>query len=219
MIKLTGIHKSYTTDYTSLHVLKGVDLEIKSGEMVAIMGASGSGKSTLLNIIGLLDVFDEGDYILDGASMSNLSPVDAAFYRNRKLGFIFQASNLITYKNIIENVALPLLYRGEKKKTRNELALQLLDVFGLRDWGTHYPNELSGGQKQRVAIARALISDPEVIIADEPTGQLDSKTSLEVLQILKDIHRTGKTVIIVTHEQAIAEQAARIIHIQDGVIL
>ncbi len=217
MIRLSNIHKTYNNG-TPLHVLKGIDLHIKQGEFVAIMGASGSGKSTMLNILGILDDYDEGEYILNNKLISNLSESKAAEYRNRMIGFIFQSFNLIPFKNAVENVALPLFYQGVSRKKRNALALEYLDRLGLKDWAHHYPNELSGGQKQRVAIARALITNPQVILADEPTGALDSKTSIEVIQILKDLHKQGMTIVVVTHESGVAYQTEKIVHIKDGII-
>ena len=217
MIRINNIHKTYNNG-TPLHVLKGIDLHIEKGEFVAIMGASGSGKSTLLNILGILDGYDEGDYFLNGQLIKNLSETHAANYRNRMIGFIFQSFNLIPFKNAIENVALPLFYQGISRSKRNALALEYLDKFGLKDWAHHYPNELSGGQKQRVAIARALITRPQIILADEPTGALDSKTSVEVMQILKDLHKEGMTIIVVTHESGVAYQTEKIVHIKDGII-
>lgn len=218
MLFLRNIHKSYTTEYTNLHVLKGVDFSVDKGEIISIMGSSGSGKSTLLNIIGLLDKFDEGDYFIENICMNNLTMQQRAYYRNKLLGFVFQTSNLISYKNIVENVALPLYYRGVNHKERNRRAIYQLDELGLKEWATHFPNELSGGQKQRVAIARALVADPELILADEPTGQLDSTTSFEVIDLLKKINKKGKTVIIVTHDYNIAKQTNRIVKIVDGKI-
>ena len=217
MIHLRNIHKTYNNG-TPLHVLKGIDLDIAKGEFVAIMGASGSGKSTLLNILGILDNYDEGEYHLDGTLIRNLNENRAADYRNRMIGFIFQSFNLIPFKNAVENVALPLFYQGVGRRKRNALAMEYLDKLGLRDWAHHYPNELSGGQKQRVAIARALITKPRIILADEPTGALDSHTSLEVMQILKDLHCQGLTIVVVTHESGVAYQTEKIIHIKDGVI-
>lgn len=217
MIHLKNIHKTYDNG-TPLHVLKGIDLHIAKGEFVAIMGASGSGKSTLLNILGILDSYDEGDYTLAGTVIKHLNETKAADYRNRMIGFIFQSFNLISFKNAIENVALPLFYQGVGRRKRNQLALEYLDKLGLKEWAHHYPNELSGGQKQRVAIARALITQPQIILADEPTGALDSKTSLEVMQILKDLHKQGLTIIVVTHESGVAYQTEKIIHIKDGLI-
>ena len=217
MIHLKGIHKTYG-GASPLHVLKGVDLDIQQGEFVAIMGASGSGKRTLLNILGILDTYGEGEYLLGGTLIRNLSETRAADYRNRMIGFIFQSFNLISFKNAVENVALPLFYQGVSRRRRNQLAMEYLDRLGLKDWAHHYPSELSGGQKQRVAIARALITQPRIILADEPTGALDSHTSLEVMQILKDLHRQGMTIVVVTHESGVAYQTEKIVHIKDGII-
>lgn len=218
MIQLKKIHKSYNVGKGSLHVLKGIDLHIKKGELVSIMGSSGSGKSTMLNIIGLLDNYDEGAYYLDGNLMQNLTENKAAYYRNQFLGFVFQSFNLISFKNAVENVALPLYYQGIKRKERNKIALEYLDKVGLKPWAEHMPNELSGGQKQRVAIARALASKPKVILADEPTGALDTTTSYEVMNLLKEINQEGMTVIIVTHEHDIADMTQKIIHLTDGTV-
>jgi putative ABC transport system ATP-binding protein len=217
MIQLTNIHKTYQ-GAQPLHVLKGIDLHIGKGEFVAIMGASGSGKSTLLNILGILDDYDEGEYRLDGTLIRNLSETKAADYRNRMIGFIFQSFNLISFKDAMENVALPLFYQGINRRKRNQLAMEYLEKVGLTEWAHHMPNELSGGQKQRVAIARALITQPRIILADEPTGALDSKTSLEVMQLLKKLHEQGMTIIVVTHESGVAYQAEKIVHIKDGQI-
>lgn len=218
MIHLKNIHKSYHVGRGSLHVLKGIDLEIEKGELVSIMGSSGSGKSTLLNILGLLDNYDEGSYHLDETLMKDLSENKSAYYRNRFLGFIFQSFNLISFKNAQENVALPLYYQGIKRKERNKIALEYLEKVGLKEWAEHMPNELSGGQKQRVAIARALASQPKVILADEPTGALDTTTSYEVMELLKAINKEGMTVIIVTHENDIAQMTQKVIHLKDGII-
>lgn len=217
MIRLTNIHKTYYNG-SPLKVLKGVDLNIKEGEFVSIMGASGSGKSTLLNILGILDNYDEGDYYLDNQLIKNLTETQAAQYRNELIGFVFQSFNLIHFKNALENVALPLYYKGIARKKRNAIALEYLEKMGLKDWAHHYPNELSGGQKQRVAIARALISNPRVILADEPTGALDSQTSVEVIDLLKAINQQGVTVIVVTHENEVAASTERIIRMKDGII-
>ena len=203
----------------SLHVLKGINLEIKEGELVAIMGSSGSGKSTLLNIIGMLDNYDKGKYLLDDVLIKNLDETKAAKYRNRFLGFVFQSFNLINYKTAIENISLPLYYQGLVRNERQSIAMEYLDKVGLANWSSHLPSELSGGQKQRIAIARALASKPKVLLADEPTGALDSTTSQEIMELIKQINKEGKTIIIVTHEQEIAKMCNRIITLKDGVIL
>lgn len=215
MISLKGLQKTYK-GAQPLHVLKGIDLEIKEGEFVAIMGASGSGKSTLLNILGILDDYDEGEYTLNGTLIKNLSETKAAGYRNRMIGFVFQSFNLIPYKDALENVALPLFYQGVSRRKRNAIAMEYLDKVGLRDWASHLPGEMSGGQKQRVAIARALITHPQIILADEPTGALDSKTTIEVMELLKELNQQGLTIIVVTHEADVAAQTNRTIHIVDG---
>jgi len=219
MLKINQLHKSYPIGDSSLHVLKGIDLSVESGEMVAIMGSSGSGKSTLLNIIGMLDEADSGDYILDDVPIKDLTEKKAAIYRNKFLGFIFQSFNLITYKNAVENVALPLYYQGLKRKERIEKALFHLGKVGLVDWAKHLPNELSGGQKQRVAIARALASNPKLLLADEPTGALDTKTSYEIMEFIQELNDEGKTILMVTHEEDIANMCKRIVRLKDGVIM
>lgn len=219
MLKIKQLHKSYPIGDSSLHVLKGIDLSVEKGEMVAIMGSSGSGKSTLLNIIGMLDEADEGDYFLDEVPIKNLTEKKAAVYRNKFLGFIFQSFNLINYKNALENVALPLYYQGLKRKKRQEKAKFHLKKVGLLDWATHLPSELSGGQKQRVAIARALASEPKLLLADEPTGALDTTTSYDIMAFLQQLNDEGKTILIVTHEQDIANMCKRIVRLKDGVIM
>ena len=218
LIELNDINKTYT-GAQPLHVLKGINLSIEKGEFVSIMGASGSGKSTLLNILGILDNYDTGTYILDGKLIKDLSEKQAADYRNRMIGFIFQSFNLINFKTAVENVELPLYYQGMSRHKRRELAMEYLEKMGLTDWAGHFPNEMSGGQKQRVAIARALITSPRIILADEPTGALDSKTSVEVMNLLTRLNKEdGMTIIVVTHESGVANQADKIIHIKDGII-
>jgi len=219
MIEISDLHKSYKMGANSLHVLKGINLNIKEGELVSIMGSSGSGKSTLLNILGMLDEADEGSYILDGVPINNLNEKKAAQYRNKFLGFIFQSFNLISYKSALDNVALPLYYQGFPRGERMDRANSYLEKVGLADWAGHLPNELSGGQKQRVAIARALASDPKVLLADEPTGALDTKTSYEVMDLIQKINDDGRTILVVTHEHDIAQMTKRIVNLKDGVII
>ncbi|HIF84786.1 MAG TPA: ABC transporter ATP-binding protein [Flavobacteriaceae bacterium] len=219
MIKIKDLHKSYRMGTSSLHVLKGINFEVEEGELVAIMGSSGSGKSTLLNIIGMLDLLDKGSYELDGVPIKDLDETKAANYRNKFLGFVFQSFNLINYKTALENVTLPLYYQGVKRKEREALAWKYLDDFGLKEWATHLPSELSGGQKQRVAIARAMVTKPKVLLADELTGALDSKTSEEVMALIQEINQAGKTILIVTHEEDIANMCTRIVRLKDGIIM
>ena len=219
MIEIKNLYKSYKMGNSSLQVLKGINIEIGEGELVAIMGSSGSGKSTLLNILGMLDVADEGDYKLDDVLIENLDETLAAKYRNKFLGFVFQSFNLINYKSALENVALPLYYQGLNRKSRQKTALDYLEKVGLGNWSSHLPSELSGGQKQRVAIARALASQPKVLLADEPTGALDSVTSNEVMGLIQKINNEGKTILVVTHEIDIANMCKRIVTLKDGVIL
>jgi putative ABC transport system ATP-binding protein len=219
MISIRDLNKSYTMGKNKLHVLKGINLEIEEGEFVAIMGSSGSGKSTLLNIIGMLDEHDTGVYELDNVKIEKLNETKAANYRNKFLGFIFQSYNLISFKNVLENVALPLYYQKVKRSDRNKIALSYLERVGLEPWANHMPNELSGGQKQRVAIARALAAKPKLLLADEPTGALDTKTSQEVMHLIQEINDEGKTIVMVTHEDDIANMCKRIVRLKDGVIV
>lgn len=218
MLTINDLHKSYDTGKSKLHVLKGINLEIGEGEFVSIMGSSGSGKSTLLNIIGILDEKDSGTYELDGIPIEHLSETKAAEYRSRFLGFVFQSFNLISYKTALENVALPLYYQNVARKERNQKAMEYLEKVGLAQWASHLPNELSGGQKQRVAIARALVTNPKVILADEPTGALDSKTTHDIMKLLQEINREGKTIIVVTHEPDVAAETKRNVLLKDGII-
>ena len=219
MIRIENLHKSYPMGNRSLHVLKGLDFNVEEGELVAIMGSSGSGKSTLLNILGMLDNYDEGSYTLGDVLIKKMDETKAAKYRNKFLGFVFKSFNLINYKNALENVVLPLYYQGVSRKEREEKALKYLDDVGLKDWANHLPTELSGGQKQRVAIARAMVGEPKVLLADEPTGALDSNTSKEVMDLIQKINKAGKTILVVTHEEDIAQMCSRIVRLKDGVIV
>ena len=219
MIEIKNLHKSYEMGSSSLHVLKGIDFSVADGELVAIMGSSGSGKSTLLNILGMLDNSDQGTYDLDKIRIANMDEKKAANYRNKFLGFVFQSFNLINYKNALENVALPLYYQGISRKERQVIALNYLGKVGLKDWSSHLPSELSGGQKQRVAIARALASEPKLLLADEPTGALDSNTSYDIMAFLQQLNDEGKTILIVTHEKEIAAMCKRIVRLKDGIIM
>ena len=218
MIEINNIKKSYQTGSTELQVLKGVNMHVEPGELVSIMGSSGSGKSTLLNVLGLLDKYDSGSYLLNNVKMEGLSEKEAAFYRNRFLGFVFQSFNLLPFKTALENVALPLYYQKVDRKERLRKAEQYLERVGLLNWKDHYPNEMSGGQKQRVAIARALITEPKVVLADEPTGALDSVTSEEIMALFKEVHASGMTMVVVTHENEIAAQTQRVIRLSDGLV-
>jgi len=219
VLRLAKVNKYYKVGTHSLHVLRDIDFAVDEGEFVAIMGQSGSGKSTLLNILGILDDYDSGEYTLDGTSIKNLSEAKSAHYRNKFIGFVFQSFNLLPFKTALENVALPLYYQGVSRRKRNQIAEQYLERVGLRDWRDHTPAEMSGGQKQRVAIARSLIGKPRLILADEPTGALDSETSMQIMDLLSEIHQTGITMLVVTHDPEIAKRTQRTIRLKDGRVL
>ena len=218
LINLSNLNKTFFTQ-KRVNVLRKINFKFEKGKIYSLVGPSGSGKSTLLNILGMLDDSDEGTYDLDKIRIENMDEKKAAEYRNKFLGFVFQSFNLINYKNALENVALPLYYQGIPRKERQKTALSFLEKVGLKDWATHLPSELSGGQKQRVAIARALASNPKVLLADEPTGALDSSTSIEVMALIQKINNEGKTILVVTHEHDIAKMCKRIVHLKDGVIV
>lgn len=219
MLQIKNLHKSYFTASQVIHVLKGININVQEGELVSIMGPSGSGKSTLLNVLGMLDNYEEGEYYIDNTLIKNLSQTKGAHYRNKFLGFVFQSFNLLPFKNAMENVALPLYYKGIKRKERNKIAREYLEKVGLGDRWDHFPNELSGGQNQRVAIARAIVSQPKLILADEPTGALDSKTSDEIVALFQQLNDEGMTIVMVTHDQEVAENTNRIINLRDGVVI
>jgi putative ABC transport system ATP-binding protein len=219
VLRLNKVNKYYQVGTHALHVLRDVDFEVDDGELVAIMGASGSGKSTLLNILGILDDYDSGEYWLGDTLIQKLSESKAAAYRNRFIGFVFQSFNLLPFKTALENVALPLYYQGVTRRKRNQIAMQYLERVGLRDWADHLPAEMSGGQKQRVAIARSLIGKPRLILADEPTGALDSETSRQIMDLMTEINSSGITVLVVTHDPEVASRTRRTIRLRDGKVI